>query len=142
MNKWEVLVYHKGKRIVKSVPDAKAGLALVEQLKVKEVTAHLVSRLKAFPPKGVPNDGELWCPYCRRWREFRVPQGDEDAPIGSYSWQNAVLSRLEIPICPWCGITTQEFHVKTFNNLWLQDGRRRRAKKAGRRHRTRRVTGR
>lgn len=138
MNKWEVLVYHKGKRIVKPVPDAKAGLTLVEQLKAKEIAAHLVSKLKAFPPKGEAQDGQLWCPYCRRWREFRVPRGDEDAPIGSYAWQNAVLSRLEIRICPWCGMTDQEFYVKTFNNLWLVDNRRRRPKKAGRRHRVRR----
>jgi hypothetical protein len=135
MNKWDVVVYHKGKRLVKSVPDAKRGLALEAAFKNKGYAAHLVSRTKAFAPKTEEGpEGSLWCPYCRRWREFRVPRGDEDAPVGSYAWQNSVLARLEIAMCPWCGVTVEEFHVKYHNNLWFAE-RRTRSKKKGRRHR-------
>ena len=132
---WYIVVYHKGKRVVRDVPDAKIGLELDSKFKEKGYASHLVSRRKRFPPKGEGKDGELWCPYCRRWREFRIPRGNEDAEIGSWGWSSSVLCRMEVQVCPWCGITVRDWYVKRFNDLFGQEQVRRRSKKRGRRHR-------
>lgn len=133
---WYVVVYHKGKRIVRDVPDAKTGLELNTKCKEKGLASHLISKRKAFAPKQDEGPaGTLWCPYCRKWREFRIPRGNEDAEPGSWPWWLSALSRMEVMICPWCGITERDWYVKRFNGLFGQEEVRRRSKKKGRRHR-------
>lgn len=52
-----------------------------------------------------PNEkvkGELWCPYCATWSKFGVIRG---------SGSSYKRSRC-------CGISTEDFYIKTYNNLW------------------------
>lgn len=133
---WYVAVYHKGKRLTKDVPDAKTGLEVDKLFKEKGLASHLISKRKAFAPKTEEGpEGTLWCPYCRKWREFRIPRGDENAEPMTWNWWLATLGRMEVRICLWCGITIRDWYVKRFNGLFGQEEVRRRSKKKGRRHR-------
>lgn len=51
-------------------------------------------------PNKVAQRGELWCPYCSEYRSFV-----KDGFVGT--------ERCEI-----CGISTNDWHIKTINKLW------------------------
>lgn len=136
-NKWKVVWFEQNARFAKEVPNAKVGLAIVERMRRGGTKVHLVSCRRAFPPKGdEPLDTKMWCPYCRKWRDFVVPFGDDDAimvnPDGSINL-NAYYSlcrRSEIRVCLWCTVSVQDFWVKMYNpDLWTDAVRRRRVKR-------------
>ena len=88
---------------------------LVVRLKYKGLKAHLVHNRAEGPPKDAKPSRKnmLWCPYCRDWRKFVSSQYDSS-----------------LKICEICGISTKDFYVRNFNNLWggyhptLRGGRR------------------
>ncbi len=43
--------------------------------------------------------GEIWCPYCSKWRKFK---------LGVYGYYK----------CVGCGVSTMEFSVRMANYLW------------------------
>ena len=73
------------------------------RLKDKGLKAHLVHTRAEDPPKDAkpPRKNMLWCPYCRDWRKFIS------------SWYGP-----DLKICEICGISTRDFYVRKFNNLW------------------------
>lgn len=71
------------------------------------VKAHLVSRIHAYRPRGVGERGQLWCPYCRRWRWFSRKELSLDR-VGYVS-----------VVCQWCHISDDDYYVKKFNHLWF-----------------------
>lgn len=125
MPRWKIVVFRRkdGKleRVVKDVRDPKLALEKVKELNEREgIKAHVVcKRFPKFPPKGEPEDSDqLWCPYCRRWRWFRVPKN------------RSPFTALEVLCCPWCFISEDDFFVKQFNGTWEgRKNRRRRAKR-------------
>ena len=78
---------------------------LVTRLKDKGLKAYLVHTHAEGPPKDAkPSDkNKLWCPYCRDWRKFVSVQYDSN-----------------LKICEICGISTRDFYVRKFNNLWAE----------------------
>lgn len=57
------------------------------------------------PPEGTPRGKrQLWCPYCHKWVRFKHRQ------MGGY------LSQSKKAEC--CGISDNDFWVKTHNKLW------------------------
>lgn len=76
---------------------------LMVRLKYKGLKAHLVHTCPEGPPKDAKPSGKnmLWCPYCRDWRKFVSVQYDSS-----------------LKICEICGISTRDFDVRKFNNLW------------------------
>lgn len=145
-NKWEIVVFYKGKR--KEIPwphDAKTAIEqVIPELEEKGAKAHLVSRRRAFAPKHPQPPADhpdwLWCPYCRRYREFVVPRGREDGPIiddeGKITTIGyfTVCARSEIRVCLWCSHSVFEFYVRLYNpDLWTDATRRRRSKRKKRR---------
>lgn len=73
------------------------------RLNDKGLKVHLVHTRTEGPPKDAkpPRKNMLWCPYCRDWRKFVSVQ------YGS-----------RLKICEICGISTRDFDVRRFNNLW------------------------
>lgn len=62
---------------------------------------YVVNVRHATPKPSSPTPkGTLWCPYCAAYRTY---PGDE---------------YLGIARCEICGMSTNDFHVKTFNQLW------------------------
>lgn len=65
-------------------------------------------KTKAYPPseevlKKKKKRGQLYCPYCRDYRKFK--------PIKKKGY-------VTYPRCVECGISNEDFYVKTYNNLW------------------------
>lgn len=63
----------------------------------------LRARLGLKPrPEGPHPRGKLWCPYCGQWARFKLPRNGESF----------------YPRSECCGISTEDFYVKTYNKLW------------------------
>jgi len=76
---------------------------IMARLKDKGLKVHLAHTHAEDPPKDAkpPRKNMLWCPYCRDWRKFVSAQYDSS-----------------LKICEICGISTRDFYVRKFNNLW------------------------
>lgn len=131
---WKIIVFVKGKRVTKDVRDPKVGLEKVADLIEQGYKAHLVSKRKAFMPKGdddlsALNSGKLWCPYCRRWRWFSIPRWLPDVEIGSEDWFLNSYANQEIRCCQWCTISENDWHVRFLNGIGAGEGKRRRRRR-------------
>ncbi|WP_255305650.1 hypothetical protein [Paenibacillus sp. Mc5Re-14] len=80
----------------------------IELIRVKpEDTA---KRLASLPytitprPDEKPPKGKLWCPYDASWQKFIT--NHPKVPLSSY------------PRCECCGISTEDYYIKTENKLW------------------------
>lgn len=80
-----------------------------------EVQVYLYSRTKAFapPPNFNARVGRhyYWCPYCGKERKF---------------YPN---TRWHTRQCRICGITLEDFWVKTYNHLWRMEDTKKKKKK-------------
>ncbi|MCW2278752.1 hypothetical protein [Heliophilum fasciatum] len=56
--------------------------------------------IKFIDPAKKKRKGDLWCPYCGEWRNFKKD-----------NWTGYKR-------CPDCGMSDHDFHVKTINHLW------------------------
>lgn len=124
--RWKLIIFHKGKRVVKLVSDPRKAQAKVKELAERDIKAHVVCRrFPKFPPKGQPeHPDQLWCPYCRRWRYFAVPK------------HPGVHRDLGIACCKWCLVSENDGYVKGYNGTWNGRVKRSRGKsKKLRRHR-------
>ena len=76
-----------------------------------DITIGVVSRLKAFPmPDKVKlKRNQMWCPYCVKPREFKKGQLVEHDGISFLS---------DYRRCVVCGMSDNDFYVKTYNHLW------------------------
>jgi len=122
---WGICIRTQKKKIIKVVPrkEGESLKACLERTKKiakvirkkyihrDDVKVEIISRQKAFPkPEDVRlRKGELWCPYCRKPRKFR-------------KWQTIEIDGIEYPSsdyrCIVCGMSTRDFWVRTYNNLW------------------------
>lgn len=78
---------------------------LTVRLQYKGLKSYLVHTCAEDPPKDAkPSDKNmLWCPYCRDWRKFVSARYDSG-----------------LKICEICDISTRDFYVRKFNNLWKE----------------------
>jgi hypothetical protein len=95
------------KHIVYEKP-LEAAVAFAKELKKKGLSPEVVSARKAFiqtkDQLRPPGPNYIWCPYCVKWRVFRllkVKRGD---------WVGAGANR-----CPVCYITDSDYHVRRYN---------------------------
>lgn len=90
-------------KIQEELDSSKVISDIMVGLKDKELKVHLVHTHAKDPPKDAkpPRKNMLWCPYCRNWRKFISSRYDSD-----------------LKICEICGISTRDFDVRKFNNLW------------------------
>lgn len=58
-----------------------------------------VSLTRAYPPD--ETQAGYWCPYCQSWEYWRMSDGG-------------------YKLCPVCGMSDNDFHVKTYNHTWGQ----------------------
>lgn len=81
-----------------------------------DIVIEIISRLKAFPkPTNIKmKKSELWCPYCAKPRRFKSGYLVEIDGISYISSDKR---------CVICGMSDNDFHVKTENHLWpsIQD---------------------
>lgn len=123
---WKLVIFHKGKRIEKSVADKQALVAAYRKLQGQGVKVHIVSKHRGYWPKtddeGPSNPDMTWCPYCRKWRYFSIPEVKE-GPFEPHSeeWLDSlhrrVLNSSLIPWCQWCHISFMDFDVRRMNDM-------------------------
>lgn len=134
-NAWKVIWVEEGrkrKKFFEGNPDwadrrtvyekpLEAAVAFAKELKKRGLSPDVVSARKAFiqtkDQARAPGPGMTWCPYCIKWRHFkllRVRRGD---------WVGAGANR-----CPVCYITDENFYVRRYNgrteNLTVAEIRR------------------
>lgn len=80
----------------------------IEKIRVKpEDTAKILANLPYTitpRPDEKPPRGMMWCPYEAKWSKFIT--NHPLIPMSSYYR------------CETCGISIEDFHVKTVNKLW------------------------
>lgn len=90
-------------KISEELDSSKVIAYIMARLKDRRLKVHLVHTHAEDPPKDAkpPRKDRLWCPYCRDWRRFVSSRYGPDRKI-----------------CEICGISTRDFYVRKFNNLW------------------------
>ena len=136
--RFKLVIFHGGKRIEKLVV-SKQTLETYHELRRRGVKIAVVSRVQGYWPKnrdpGPEVAGQLWCPYCRTWRWFDIPDSRDPSkyPPMSEGWMDAlhrnVLNSTETPWCKWCHISLADFAVKQMNDMWGWAPRKRRARR-------------
>lgn len=113
MQKWMVLwKTSEGKRKKKLFDGPKPSDAIkhAKGLKRDGLTVNVVSSGHAYPPTQkqelTRRPGMLWCPYCLKFRNFRLLR------VKSSTHTSGADLR-----CPVCLISTNHYWVKRFNNL-------------------------
>lgn len=111
-NLWKVFFWEDGKKKVRKFEGEKPTEAIVyaKELKKKGLYVEVVSGRKAFRPTPEKqlerNQGELWCPYCLKYRVFKM------LAIRKESYTTAPLLR-----CPVCTISTEHWYVRRYNDF-------------------------
>ena len=90
-------------KIPKELDPSKVIPDIMNRLKDRGLKVHLVHTRAKGPPKDAkpPRKNMLWCPYCRNWRRFVSSKYGPDRKV-----------------CEICGISTRDFYIRKFNNLW------------------------
>lgn len=112
MNAWNVIWWQAGKkyrrRFEGDKPSESGATAFAKSLQAQDITPHLSSASKAYPPPlklRIPPDASmLWCPYCLKWRFF------VDKAIRHGGWVGPSLWR-----CPICTISIKDAYVRRYN---------------------------
>ncbi len=110
MNGWKVIWTQEGKRLMRRFqgdsPKESGAVAFARKLRGRGfVVDGVVSQKKAFPPpKGKTLGKGVWCPYCVKWRDFRV------YAIRKYSIVVPPILR-----CPVCQISINDGFVRAYN---------------------------
>ena len=120
VNGWIVIWLDGGKKLKKNgfegdSPTASGAIAYAKALIARGIlvkNVHVISKRKAFAPtekmQAKQEDGALWCPYCLKWRHFRVSAIIRDGILGPESLR-----------CPICSISVNDFYVKRYNPVMV-----------------------
>jgi hypothetical protein len=109
----KVVTQHDGESLKQCLERAKE---MIRSIRIKYADRHdmvveLISRRKTFPkPKGlILKRNDLWCPYCVKPRQFK---GNQLVQLDGISFIS------DYKRCVVCGISDNDYHVKTMNHLW------------------------
>lgn len=110
-NAWRVVWRKNGKRVRKTFQGDLPRPAIDFAKKVKaagflDVEVHSVRKAFPIPASKLKErkPGHLWCPYCLKWREFKML-------AVRFSWGVAEPALR----CPLCYISTEDAFVKKYN---------------------------
>lgn len=113
MRKWKVLwVNLEGKKRFRKFEGDKPSEAVqfAKSLKQQGLKPNVISASHAFPPTKEQEinrrPGLIWCPYCLRWRKFKL------FAIKRSTYRTEAFMR-----CPVCTISTNDFFVKKYNGF-------------------------
>jgi hypothetical protein len=136
-NAWKVIFWENGKKrskwfegdgiwsdkhpIIYNEP-LRAAVQFTKKLKLEGTRAEIVSGRRAFiqtkDQLKPPGPGYLWCPYCIKWRHFKLLR------IKKNGYITAGANR-----CPICFISEDNYFVRRYNgkteNLSMSEIRRR-----------------
>jgi hypothetical protein len=88
----------------------KAAVAFGKELKRQGIKPSIISANKAWRPTAAQEanrrPGDLWCPYCIKWRRFKL------FAIRRKNYVTEAFLR-----CPVCTVSTNDFWVKRYNNM-------------------------
>lgn len=141
--KWKLILFDHGRRIEKKLEDPRPYIQRVKDLKSQGKKIHLVSCnvIDRFQYPPLDDDlhklmeGKMWCPYCRDWRYFSVPDYKEGARVDTDAWYMNCFSTQLIRVCQWCRISELDFYVRRANDLGDPETKRRGKRKSRRRRR-------
>jgi hypothetical protein len=117
-NKWKVIWYENNHKLKKSgfpgdSPRASGAIDYAKSIISRGISAsdvHVVSQRKAFAPttqmQAKQIAGTSWCPYCLKWREFRLFAIMSDGIAGPEDFR-----------CPICTISVNDHYVRRYNTI-------------------------
>jgi hypothetical protein len=118
-NAWKVIWYENGRKLKKSgfPGDSPKASGVIDFAKgviargIPVANVHVVSMKKGFAPtpqmRVRQEPGTSWCPYCLKWREFRIFA----VKIGG-----EMISPADFR-CPICTISVNDYYVKKYNPM-------------------------
>jgi hypothetical protein len=117
MNSWKVIWYENNKKLKKTgfpgdSPKASGAIDYARRIIARGVpvgNVHVVSMRRGFGPtdqmKLKQEAGTSWCPYCVKWREFRIfAVKISDGSISPADFR-----------CPICTISVNDYWVRMHN---------------------------
>lgn len=111
--KWKVLwKTADGKKTFRKFdgPKPSEAVQFAKQLKRQGLAPNVISVNHAYPPTQQQEEkrrtGQIWCPYCLRWRSFKL-----------YAIRRKTYVTDAQMRCPVCTISTNDFYVKKFNGF-------------------------
>jgi len=114
-NAWKVIWFEDNRKLKKTgfpgdSPRASGAIDYAKSIIARGISAsdvHVVSQRKAFAPiKAQQESGTAWCPYCLKWREFRLFAVKHDGIVGPEDFR-----------CPICTISVNDYYVRHYNSL-------------------------
>ena len=113
MKRWKVLWRNQeGQKKFRRFQGDKPTEAVqfAKELKRQGLKPNVISSSHAFPPTREQEEkrrpGQIWCPYCLRWRSFKL------MVLKRATYETDALMR-----CPVCTISTNDFFVKKYNDF-------------------------
>lgn len=113
---WKVLWRKEdGKKTFRKFSDPedsspKVAASFFRELKKQGLKPAIISVNKAWRPTKDQEDkrrpGDLWCPYCIKWRQFKL------FSIKRKNYTSEAFLR-----CPVCTISTNDYWVKHYNGM-------------------------
>lgn len=91
-------------------PKPTEAIAFAKKLKREGFEPVVISANKAYPPTKKQEEkrraGDMWCPYCIRWRSFKL-----------YALKRKNYTTDAFLRCPVCTISTNDFFVRKYNGM-------------------------
>ena len=112
MRSWKVIWSEEGKKKLKRFTGDRPSEAVqfAKSLKQQGLKPNVVSANYPYRPTKEQEEkrrpGRIWCPYCIKWREFKL-----------FALRKATYTTEAMMRCPVCTISTNDFYVKKFNDF-------------------------
>lgn len=115
-NSWKVIWFEGGRKLKKSAfpgdsPRASGAIDYAKSVVARGIpveNVHVVSMKRGYPPTAKAREermsGTVWCPYCLKYREFRLSSISVAGVLGPEDYR-----------CPVCLISTQDYFVRKYN---------------------------
>ena len=120
INGWKIFWTENGHRYKKNgfegdLPGSSGALDYAKGLAARGIPVrdiHIVSKRKAFGPsmkmKEQETAGSSWCPYCIKWRDFRIFAIKLDGVVLPEDYR-----------CPVCHISVADYWVRHYNPILI-----------------------
>lgn len=115
-NAWMVIWFENNQKFMKrnfpgESPRASGAIDYAKSIVARGIPVaqvHVVSMRKAFapPPKIKQPPGTFWCPFCLKYREFRI------YAVVTDGWEGPEILR-----CPVCHVSVSDYWIRKYNSL-------------------------